>query len=194
MTTFPKRWQWSLLEGKIARRGHEPMTVGWAEQPACSFAGLGQVPVTTKILRLCSNGMMPLWLHSVQKEIKHGVFRFRQPVSIINFAAVLPVGVYIICIWLHDDLAQNMGKPRLNPRGLPAGNPNRHPSPKTVYSLTLHEVLWRHLHLLWSHRYHCYHHHYWLCLRKGLWVCKGAEGQYPTGLVPLLSDQSSEQS
>lgn len=115
MATFPKRWQWSLLEGKIAKRGHEPMTVGWAEQLACSFAGLGQVPVTAKILRLCSKGMMPLWLHTMQKEIKHGVFSFYQPVSIINFAAVLPVGVYIIRIWLHDDLAQNRGKPRLNP-------------------------------------------------------------------------------
>lgn len=117
---LPWRWQPSqrggcghCLRGRLLKGAMNQWQ--WGGQLACSFAGLGQVPVTAKILRLCSKGMMPLWLHSMQKEIKHGVFSFYQPVSIINFAAVLPVGVYIIRIWLHDDLAQNRGKPRLNP-------------------------------------------------------------------------------
>lgn len=39
MATFPKRWLWSLLEGKIAKRGHEPMTVGWAASLLLCWVG-----------------------------------------------------------------------------------------------------------------------------------------------------------
>lgn len=62
---------------------------------------------------------------SAQEEIKHGFFHFYQPLSVISFATVLPVGIYdyLTHICLHDDLAQIKDELRLGSRHLQAGNP-----------------------------------------------------------------------
>lgn len=68
---------------------------------------------------------MPLWFPSVQGEIKHVLFYSCQLLSVLSFAAVLPVGIYnyLTHICFYDNLVQTRGELRLGSRHLQAGNP-----------------------------------------------------------------------
>lgn len=113
-------WSWKLQEWKQWGKGLKWCLGGhWHQSWFTTAAGQGTpFPTIPNVLWLHSMGRMPLWFHSVYKEIEHVFFPFLSTFVCNNFAAILPAGMYdyLIHICLCDDLVEIKGELMLGSR------------------------------------------------------------------------------